>query len=175
MRSLPRRPRPERKLFEATNANGIGFLERGSDHEHAPTLVVRRVDTVDLERDSVAVRGVQLGAVIGTKDNLSAVERVVDGKDQGLTVDHDGQSPEVVLLKETRALVGPEHDEARARVHHGRDSSTCSASRSAPSIEVVPHSASVTAGKSTRPSGRPWSMTTTARRPVAIMIAATSW
>ncbi len=74
--------------------------------DDTPTLLVRRINSVDLERDNAIGRRHKLRARIGTEHYALMVERVVDGKDKRLILEHN-REPTQLPRREQFQASGP--------------------------------------------------------------------
>ena len=101
-------------------------LIREAAHEHPPTRPRSAVDRVDLEGDVGVVGRGQLGALIGTDDDDSAIDAVVDREDQRVVLGVHPQPTDLLGLEELVALVGIEDAEFGVAVRH---MSHCAAER----------------------------------------------
>jgi integrase len=129
-----RRPWTKRQAVEFSDLRCIAHLARRPTNDDAPTFTVRRVGSIDFERNDAICRRQELGARIGTEYHAPMMERVVDWKDQRLITRHHRETTQFLRREELQALTPSKLLEPR--VQNPRHQCTLSPCRSARIAEV---------------------------------------
>ena len=102
-------PRRKPDAIEAGKVGGIADVRGTTHHQHAPSLVVEDVRTVDLKgRHGIICSRIQFAAAACSKHDGVLVHGVVDRVDERTAAHRDGDPTYSVSLKAQYALVSTE-------------------------------------------------------------------
>jgi hypothetical protein len=105
-------PRLKPQFLHASEVDRVADVFGFTNRKHAPAFVIHRVGGVDFERDRMSHGAEEFRPACRTEDDRSVMHDVVDGKDEGLTADNDGDPTDVMLVKQSIAFPAPEDLEA---------------------------------------------------------------